>query len=434
MEPPMTQTTRLSPEDVSAEFRFLASLAARGMRTDLSVMKRAAALLGDPQDDMPVVLVGGTNGKGSTAASLGGMCAAAGLVAGCYYSPNVTSVTERVTVGGREIARPEMAALIAEIRKSRVEELSPTYFEFLTLLAYLHFSRNDVDVAVMEVGMGGRFDATNIMDPVVSVITSIALDHTQYLGETEAAIAGEKVEILPQGGRLAAGRLSAEARGVLSRTTTERNAEARFFGEDFFIEEGEGGLFTYRGVGRTVTGIRPGLPGRHQGENAAVAIAAAEFLAECLGDRVTISDDAVREGVAGARLPGRIQVISKQPEVIVDVAHNPAAAKALAEYMETLPKRPTALVLGMMADKDIEGVMGKLHGIADRFFLARPEIDRAAETNTLEKIAESLNAAYSSHESVADALSAAKEWAGKNGRVLVTGSFHTVEEAVTRHY
>jgi len=427
----MTQTTHMCADDVAAEFRFLASLAARGMRTDLSVMRKAAALLGDPQDDMPVALVAGTNGKGSTAAYLGGMCAAAGLKAGCYYSPNVTSVTERVTLNGREIARPEMAALIAEIRKSRVEELSPTYFEFLTLLAYLHFSRKAVDVAVMEVGMGGRFDATNITDPVVSVITSIALDHTQYLGETEAAIAGEKVEILPEGGRLAAGRLPAEAREVISRTAQERDAAARFFGEDFFIEEGEGGLLTYRGVGRTVTGIRPGLPGRHQGENAAVTMAAAEYLEESLGGRgVTISDEAVRKGIAGARLPGRIQVIAERPEVIVDVAHNPAAAEALAEYMKSLPKKPTALVLGMMADKDIEGVMVELLPIADRFFLARPDIDRAADTDRLEKIAKSLSAAYTSHESVAQALSSAREWVGKTGRVLVTGSFHTVEEAV----
>ena len=184
----MTTTTHLTTDEIAAEFRFLAGLAARGMRTDLSVMRRAAAFLGDPQDAVDVILVGGTNGKGSTAVYIGGMLAALGLTVGCYYSPNVTSVTERVTLGGREIARAEMAALIREIRKSWVEELSPTYFEFLTLLAYLHFSRKKVDYAVMEVGMGGRFDATNITLPVVSVITSISLDHTQYLGETLSLI------------------------------------------------------------------------------------------------------------------------------------------------------------------------------------------------------------------------------------------------------
>jgi dihydrofolate synthase/folylpolyglutamate synthase len=328
-----------------------------------------------------------------------------------------------------------MAALIREIRKSRVEELSPTYFEFLTLLAYLHFSRKHVDYAVMEVGMGGRFDATNITRPVVSVITSIALDHTQYLGETEAAIAGEKAQIIPPGGRLAAGTLSEEAKGVLVTAVEERDAVARFLGGDFLVEVEEGGFLVYRGVERTVTGIKTGLPGRHQGENAAVALATLEYLEESLaGLGVTISDEALREGIAGARLPGRIQVISERPVVIVDVAHNTAAAKALAEYMENLPKASTALVLGMMADKDIDGVMAELAPVADRFFFARPEVERAAGTDTLERAANDLGTEYSSHESVAEALSAARGWAGENGRVLVTGSFHTVEEAVTQDY
>ncbi|MBN1880664.1 MAG: bifunctional folylpolyglutamate synthase/dihydrofolate synthase [Deltaproteobacteria bacterium] len=426
-------TTREHPteEMITEAFRFLEGLAARGMRTDLSVMRRAAALLGDPQDTIPVILVGGTNGKGSTAAYLGGMLTALGMKAGCYYSPHVTSVTERVTVNGREITRAETAALIMELRASRAEGLSPTYFEFLTLLAYLHFSRKNVDYAVMEVGMGGRFDATNIVNPMVSVITTVSLDHTQYLGETEAAIAGEKAEIIPPGGRLAAGRVSDEAKAVLIKRAKEHNAVARFFGEDFFMEEGAGGVLTYRGVKRTVTGIRTGLFGRHQGENAATAIAALEYLEESLGERgVTILDEAIRAGLREARLPGRIQVISERPEVIVDVAHNRAAAKALAAYMGTLPEKPTALVLGMMADKDIEGVMEELVGIADRFFLARPDVERAAGTDTLGQAAKGLGAVYSHHASVADALNAAREWAGEGGRVLVTGSFHTVEEAV----
>jgi dihydrofolate synthase/folylpolyglutamate synthase len=434
-------TGHLTDQEITDAFRFLESLTNRGMRTDLSVVRRAAALMNDPQESIPVILVGGTNGKGSTTAYLGGMLTALGLSAGCYYSPHVTSVTERVTTGNREITRSEMAALIMEIRNGPVEVLSPTYFEFMTLLAYLHFSRKSVDYAVMEVGMGGRFDATNIVNPVVSIIASIALDHTKYLGETEAAVAGEKAKIIPPGGRLAAGRLSDEARGVLVETARERNAAARFLREDFFIEGeadgegGEGGAFTYRGAGRTVTGIRTGLPGRHQGENAAVAIAALEYLEGFLSERgVTISDEAVQEGIKGARLPGRIQVISENPEVIIDVAHNPAAAEALAAYMGALPKAPTAVVLGMMTDKDIKGVIAALIGIADRLFLARPEVDRAAEIDTLERTAKGLGADYSRHDSVAAALTAAREWARENGRVLVTGSFHTVEEAVTRHY
>jgi len=281
--------------------------------------------------------------------------------------------------------------------------------------------------------MGGRFDATNITNPVVSVINSIALDHTRYLGETEAAIAGEKAQIIPPGGRLAAGVLSDEAKGVLLKTAGERGATTRFLGEDFLMEEGDDGSLTYRGGHRTVTGIRTGLPGRHQGENAAVALAAVEYLEESLGERgVTISDEAIRRGVAGARLPGRIQVISDRPTVIVDVAHNPAAAKAVAEYMGKLPEKPTALVLGMMADKDIEGVMAELYAVTDRFFLARPDIERAAGTDTLEVAAKALGAEHSSDASVAEALNAAKDWAGENGRVLVTGSFHTVEEAVAQ--
>jgi dihydrofolate synthase/folylpolyglutamate synthase len=145
---------------------------------------------------------------------------------------------------------------------------------------------------------------------------------------------------------------------------------------------------------------------------------------------VAISDEVLRRGIAGARLPGRIQVVVENPEVMVDVAHNRAAAKALAEHISSLPEKPTALVLGMMADKDIEGVMRELAVIADHIFLARPEVDRAADTKTLEEAARALKAEYSSHKSVAEALLAAKEWAEKDGRVLVTGSFHTVEEAV----
>ncbi len=412
---------------IKKEFAYLESLTSRGIRTDLTVMERALALMGDPHEALNKIVVGGTNGKGSTVSFIGSALANAGYTPGLYYSPHIVDFRERIVVGSEMIAISDAASLIERVRETVDDPLKLTYFEFITLMAFVRFKDVGANPAVMEVGLGGRFDAVNVGTPVVSVITNVSLDHTDYLGDTLEEIALEKVQILPKGGTLVVGRVTDPVKSLLKKEAKERGAASYFLGENFSFELEESDDVIYRGIDFTLSEVSVGLPGAHQAQNVAVALAVLEVLRE---RGYKVPGGAMREGVGSLYLPGRMEVIAHAPEVIVDVAHNLDAATALIEYLTTLPVKKTAFVVGMMGDKEIKGFLKVLDLEGEGIFLTALDVPRAAGVEVMAKAASGLKTPVKSFKTMAEALNAARDFVGEEGRVVVTGSFYTVEAAV----
>jgi dihydrofolate synthase/folylpolyglutamate synthase len=328
----------------------------RGWDLKLETVRRALVELGSPERSFPSLHVAGTNGKGSVAAVAEALLRAAGLRTGLYTSPHLIDFCERIRVGERCIPRETVVALAEEVRaRTEAAGLDLTFFEFATVLAFLHFARQRVDVAVVEVGLGGRLDATNVVEPRATAITTIGFDHERFLGSTLREIAAEKAGIVKPGVPLAIGRIEGEALETIERIAAERGAPCRRLGREFFVDL-RGETFDYRGR-RVLRNLRSGLAGRFQVDNAAVALATLEDG----GWLEDLSEGAIRAALEGVRWPGRLQVIRQQPLVVVDGAHNPHGVAALAaEIPELAAGRPVRVVFGVLADKRWEEMVERL--------------------------------------------------------------------------
>jgi len=359
----------------------------RGLRFDLRAIERLTDALGHPERQYPCAIVAGTNGKGSTSAMLASIVERAGYRTGLYTSPHLVRVNERIRVDGQEIGDEQFAASFGEVRRvvdALVETKSlpqrPSFFEFLTATAFLHFARVAVDFAVLEVGMGGRLDATNIVEPRVAVITNVDLDHMEFLGHTHAAIAREKAGVIKERRPVVSGCEHFEASEVIRRRCSEVGAElleaARFAKLSNFRNENGRRFFDLALNGDHFTDLTSPLQGRFQVRNAAQAVAAAWLLAR---QGLSIPREAIVEGLRTARWPGRLEVIHTGPLVLLDGAHNPAAARELAEFVhEELAGRRMRLVYASMRDKAISEISATLFPLAEKVYLTRPELARAA--------------------------------------------------------
>jgi dihydrofolate synthase/folylpolyglutamate synthase len=346
------------------------------------------AALGDPQRRFPSVLVAGSNGKGSTSALLAAMAGAAGYRVGHYSSPHLESVEERIRIGGRTLDRRRLAALLERV--VGVAEAGggdlPTYFEALTGAAFLAFAEEPVDLAVLEVGMGGRLDATNLADPLLSIITSISLEHREHLGDTLSAIAREKAGILRAGKPALAWVEVPEARAALAAAATEAGAELLLADAEVMIERAkrlgwvgqEARIATARGR----YDLRLALLGEHQVRNLALAVLAAERLAG-LGFPY-LSSAAVTAGAAICRWPGRLEVVELPGgrHVLLDAAHNPEGVQALATFLDRQAE-PFDLLFGVLGEKDVQEMLPPLAGRADKVFLTQPTSPRARAVGEL---------------------------------------------------
>jgi len=285
------------------------------------------------------------------------MLAAGGYRVGLYTSPHLVELTERVRVGGREIAREELVALADEIRATATGRgIGLTFFEFLTVLALLHFGRTGIDVAVVEVGLGGRLDATNVIDPLACAITTIGYDHMQWLGSTLAEIAGEKGGIIKPGRPVVLGRIDGEASAVLTSIAAVVGAPVFALGRDYALRAGSCGL-ELDGFGRRVSDLRVGLAGAHQQDNAATAVA----MLTCVREALPLSDAAIRRGLARVRWPGRLEIVDGAPLTIFDGAHNVEGMTALAREVVTLAQqRPVHLLFAVMGDKDWQPMVERI--------------------------------------------------------------------------
>jgi dihydrofolate synthase / folylpolyglutamate synthase len=427
---------------------YLYGLRKHGIKLGLDNTSRLLELLGNPQNKFRCIHVAGTNGKGSVSAVSASILRAYGFRTGLFTSPHIVSFTERIKLDDSEISESEVVALTEEIRElaaGAAGGLNPTFFEFVTAMAFTWFARSGAEWAVVETGMGGRFDATNVIMPEVSVITAISCDHTEFLGGTIGEIAAEKAGIIKGGRRVVSAPQTVEAAEVISRTAAERSSSLSVCGREFgprMISAGlHGGRFDYidnSSPSGTIRDVFVPLAGEYQTVNASLAIRAVREALK--GTEAVCRDEEaglIKKGIASTRLRGRLEIISEEPPVIIDVAHNPGAAAELAQFVaKYLKGRSIILVLGIMADKDIRGVFDDLLPIASEIIFTAPANERAESAERLAAFAGSGGFRnVSVVPNVAEALAAAaeKQAAGAGGLspvVLVAGSFYTAGEAL----
>jgi dihydrofolate synthase/folylpolyglutamate synthase len=402
---------------------------------DLRLDRMRALLhrLGDPQRRLRLVHVAGSKGKGSTSAMLAAVLHRAGYRTGLFTSPHLCRVEERFQVDGSAITAAELTALLEEVRSAVTlsPPLDPTFFEIATAVGFLYFVRRRVDAAVVEVGLGGRFDSTNVCRPAVSLITSISYDHTQQLGNRLASIAMEKAGILKQGVPAVSGVTVAEARQVIERTCRARRAPLRQLGADFHYRY-EPGRVTADGLRRArvrVTTWRRawpllevGLLGEHQAANAAVAVACVELLR---AGGWHVGDAAVAAGLAEVDWPARLEVVGRRPLVVLDCAHNVASAHALAETLrESFPSGRRLLVFAGSSDKDLAGMFRVLAPHFRHAFLTRyGNNPRSAPPEALAGLLPpGADLAVTLCPTAAEAWHAARAAAGPDDLICITGS------------
>ena len=443
-----------------------------GMKFGLDSMRNILKNLGDPHLGLKCVHLAGTNGKGSVGVMLKSMLDQAGYKVGFYTSPHLGTFRERVRVGPDLISEDQVLALSRRVWRACDPESPPTFFEFVTAMALLHFQEQRVDLAIIEAGLGGRLDSTNVIVPLAAVITNVSLEHTEHLGGTVAKIAAEKAGVIKPGVPLIAGALAPEAREAVLKTAADQNSPVFLAGRDFTVEisaldERGRPTVSFTQGGRSIRDLKLNLAGPHQADNAALALAA---LAPLAGRGFAVSDRQIRDGLAQAVWPGRAETFPAgtwPPEgekgrapLMLDGAHNPDGARALAGLLSKMKFSRLHLIVGVMADKDIAGVLGPVYRMlgegrsnqdsaeppehhpsldgaspsrgAGRLYLSRPAFSRAASP---ELLLEKIRAAFgepevetSLHPTLPEALAAAAAEAEAGDLVLLSGSLFTVGE------
>ena len=439
--------------DYTEAVAYLEGLSRFGIKPGLERTLALLDALGHPEAGLSAVHITGTNGKGSVAAGVASMASAAGYKVGLYTSPHLARFEERFQINGEPVSAAEFADLIGEtaLAAQKVHDrygFDPTQFEVLTAAAFFYFARAKVDLAVIEVGLGGRYDATNVLAaPLVTVIAGIDLDHTEVLGNTTAAIARDKAGIARRGVPLVVGSVDASAWAAIQAVATETGApvvrvqagrggrasedlETVWF--DHVIARPDGTFFDLHAADGDHVALHTALRGRHQAYNGAVAVAAAWQLRKT---GVSISDAAIRIGLASVRWPGRLEIVRHDPLVVLDGAHNPGGARAAAAAIAELfpAPRPRRLVLGVLADKDVPGVVGPLVKDMDLVIAARPGSTRALAPEELARYVQRANpkAAVAVVPDIAAAIALGLDGLGADGLLVVAGSLYLVGPART---
>ena len=423
--------------DYDAVIRDLFARQPNRMVPDLDRIRALCDLLGHPEQAYPTVHVTGTNGKTTTAGMIAALFGAMGLTAGTYTSPHLQDVRERLRIAGEPVSRDDVTRGLEYLGPflSHVDADHPepvTFFEVLTALAFTHFADAPVDVGVFEVGMGGRWDATNVIAAQVAVLTDISLDHPE-LGSSVESVAAEKAGIIKPDSITVTAAHPAGAMRVIKEAAAEANARIVIAGEDFGVEDRQtavgGQLLTLRGVTGDVRDVFLPLHGLHQAANAAYALAAVEAF---FGFSGGIEGDVIREGFAAVRSPGRLEVI-RRPDlapVVLDGAHNPAGARSLAIALGTeFAFRNRVFVLGVLGDKDVDALITELLPVADHLIVTQPPSGRAAPAERLAKIIRTSGRSVETAEDVAEAVELASGLATQDDAVVVTGSLYTVGAA-----
>jgi dihydropteroate synthase len=404
----------------------LASRQRHRPKLGVDTTQRLLAALGDPQDGIDVVQVAGSNGKGSTARMLESVLAAADLEVGLFTSPALDGFRDQIRVDGRRIPREAVTTVVAELqpclKRLAAEDDAPTHFEVLTALAVAHFGRRDVDVAVLEVGIGGRYDATSAVDPLASAVTSVSLEHTDLLGDTVPEIARDKAQVAPADPPLvtAATGSALDAIREVTPVVTVGAEDADVLAVETTVRPPAESRVSLAGADWSVETELP-LVGQHQARNAGVAAALARQVAG-------VDPDTIAAGLRSVTWPGRFEVVDRDPTVVLDGAHNPGAVRALTAVLDDLTYRNLHLVFGAMTDKDHAAMAAALPAV-ETVTVTRPEKDRAASTAALAGAFEGQARRIDRVESVASATDRAVDLGDRSDLILVTGSLFAVAEA-----
>lgn len=425
---------------------YLYSLQKHGIKLGLEKISLILSAVGSPHKDFRAFHIAGTNGKGSVSAMIASMLRAYGYKVGLFTSPHLVSFTERITINGVQITETEVVQLTQEV-KSVIDSLNvetPTFFEFVTAMAYLYFSRKGIDWGVIEVGMGGRLDCTNVIIPAASVITNINYDHKEFLGETLTAIAGEKAGIIKSGVPVISSSQEKEAEAVLIKTSEEKSSPLYMYGKDFYgimkKSNINGVIFDYIDQKFSkIPDLFTPLAGDYQLINASVAVKAVSVV---LNQSVVNEIEKLKTGLSSTKWRGRLEIVSKDPLIIIDGAHNPDAAENLAIFLKKeFSQYKIILVTGIMSDKDILGILRPLMPLCKEIIFTSPNYGRAAAPQTLSDMALKEGFHSRTAPSVREALKMAVETAKSfeqeaeklsSGKplILITGSFYTIGEAM----
>ena len=401
-------------------------------KADFSLDRMFALMdaLGEPQNAYPIIHVAGTKGKGSTSALCAAALQAAGYKVGLYTSPHLEDYCERIQIDASPLAHGQLAALVDEVRPAVARVPKLTTFEITTAIGFLAFARAGVDAAVVEVGLGGRLDATNVATPRVSVITSLSMDHTAVLGDTLAKIAGEKAGIIKEGIPVVSSPQKAEALDVLERVARERSASLTLVGRDvkfaFVSSSLDGQHFIIHNSEFRIMNYEIPLLGQHQIINAATAYAALKV------SGIEITDETIQKGFSQVKWPARFEVVRREPPVIFDSAHNDDSFARLRETLETyFPGRPVYLIFGASEDKNIPGMFREMKPKIKKLIATRADHPRALEVEKILGLADQAQVKHEAATPVSAALARALELSAKDGSIVLSaGSMFVTAEVM----
>ncbi|NNF65495.1 MAG: bifunctional folylpolyglutamate synthase/dihydrofolate synthase [Acidimicrobiia bacterium] len=403
-----------------------------GVKPGLERISAFLETMGNPHLDIPVVHITGTNGKTSTSRLITAILRSHGLSVGTFTSPHLEKIEERFTLDSVPLSVEDFLQAVSDVKVfADVFDGELTYFELTAAVAFTAFANAAVDVAVIEVGLGGRLDATNVVQSQVAVITTIGLEHTEYLGNTLHSVATEKAAIVKAGSAVVTGDIGPAAEGPVTARVTEVGATWKQLGTDYRVEHAAptatGWLVDIDGIYDKYSEIELALRGRYQATNLATAVAAAE---EFFGR--ALDKEALRDAATIVINPGRLEVIAQAPLIMIDGAHNVDGMRALASALrEEFPTRTWTVVLGVLGDKNLDGMIEALAGLVSEVVAVAPISDRAQEASVVAAVAENAGLAASTAPSVAAGIEHATALAGTSGAILVTGSLYTVGEART---
>ena len=424
--------------DYEEAIEYLYNLKIYGMSLGLERIEFLLKSLGFPHENMKAIHVGGTNGKGSVCAMLSSILSSAGYKVGLFTSPHLLEFEERIRINGEPVSKEKLCSLVDRIKpiaSSMVKNGDfehPTFFEIATAMAFLHFNDEDVDFAVLEVGLGGRLDATNIISPLICVITSVSLDHTHVLGTTLGEVAGEKAGIIKEGIPVICGIEQEEILKIIKNICQEKNCQVLFSKNQggYTLKEStvDHQKFDIHFNGSQYTDLKIPLLGEHQLKNAQIAIMTIELLK---GMGVDIKEEDLRKGLEDTKWPGRLEIIQKDPIVILDCAHNPSGMKALGSVINDMfGHTKKTLIIGIMRDKDIPGIVKEAGSFADSMIITRPKFERAAAHELILNWAKKYCEDVKIIQNVAEAVNFAISTADSNDAVIISGSIFNVGEAM----
>ncbi|MFO8031370.1 MAG: folylpolyglutamate synthase/dihydrofolate synthase family protein [Desulfohalobiaceae bacterium] len=413
--------------DYLQELDYLYNLQKYGIKFGLSQTSNLLQGLGNPHQGRKYIHIAGTNGKGSVASFLNSILQLAGYKTGLYTSPHLVSFRERMQINSQYIPQHQVVEFSRQIRRIQDPQEPPTFFEAVTAMALAYFAQENTDVDIIEVGMGGRLDATNLIQSQISMITNISLEHREFLGNTLHQVAREKAGIIKARIPVLSSAKQPGVRELFARIAHEKDSPFYQQGLDFRVRRFQEG-FTYFGLQQKLKGLRTNLIGSHQMQNAGLALAACEILNQT---GWKINTEHMRQGLQKATWPGRMQLVQDRPKIMLDGAHNPEAIKVLAQCLNpSLEYQRLILVLGMMADKEIEKMLAQILPRTDYAIFTRPVYERALDPEELRSRATPWNVASHAEQSLPRALDQAQDLATPEDLILVCGSLFTVGEAL----